>query len=148
MGDQYPQYEPPSEPDPERSPGDPAADNGAPDPFGFRPLDQDDLLALGFVPAHPGAMAASVMGGASLFLAVMNLFCCFTGLISLVLGPLAIVRGLRARREIDAQPGRYGNRGMATTAIVTGTLGTLGGALTTALYLAYVGLAFNTGYVY
>ncbi|UMG93793.1 DUF4190 domain-containing protein [Nocardioides sp. TF02-7] len=149
MGDQYPPYQPPSDPEPEPERPDDGGGSRDPrfDPYD-PPLGAHDLAAMGFAPAHAGAFRAMSLGGASLFLAVFNLFCCFSGIISLVIGPIAVGTGLRARREIDADPGRYGNRSMAVSGIVTGALGTVVGALTTVFYLFYVGLAFNAGFVY
>lgn len=41
-----------------------------------------------------------------------------------LLGPVAIWLGLRTKRDIKAQPGRYRDSGLSTAAIVTGALGT------------------------
>jgi hypothetical protein len=50
---------------------------------------------------------------------IVGCFCC--GL----LAPFALFYGLKARAEIDAQPGRYTNRGHATAGIVMGAIGTV-----------------------
>jgi Domain of unknown function (DUF4190) len=55
-------------------------------------------------------------------LAVAALVCGIVGLIifSIVLGPLAVIFGIRGRRQIDASGGAQKGRGMATAGIVLG----------------------------
>ncbi len=55
-------------------------------------------------------------------------------------GPFAIWLGLSAQREIDREPGRYGNRSHAVAGLTCGIIGTLLSLLVVA------GLAFVIGY--
>lgn len=59
---------------------------------------------------HPGAARA-------LRWALWSLLCWFGS-------PVALYMGLRAKREIEATPGRYANAGSATLAVVLGAVGT------------------------
>ena len=79
----------------------------------------------GTVPAnHPRATSAMVLGIVSIVLASS---CGIGGL----LGIVGIVQGRKVRSEIDAQPGRYAGRSMASAGIITGTIGVVLGALVT-----------------
>jgi hypothetical protein len=60
-------------------------------------------------PATPGSATAA------LILGICGLLVC-----GVILGPLAIVYGNKARREIDSSGGRLGGRGMATAGLVLG----------------------------
>jgi hypothetical protein len=77
----------------------------------------------GFVPTqHPQAITALVLG---ILGAVFGVSCGVGGLF----GIGGIVLGRRARREIDAEPGRFTGRGAATAGIVTGIIGLVVGVL-------------------
>ncbi len=54
--------------------------------------------------------------------------------------PFAWVIGARAKREIDAQPGRYTNRGSAEAGVVMGIIGTVLGVLAVAAVVLFFGL--------
>ncbi|HET6551023.1 MAG TPA: DUF4190 domain-containing protein [Solirubrobacter sp.] len=60
-------------------------------------------------PATPGSATAA------LILGICGLLVC-----GVILGPLAIVYGNKARRQIDSSGGRLGGRGMATAGLVLG----------------------------
>lgn len=79
---------------------------------------------------HGGATTSMVLGISSIAVAVIGLSC--YGVISwigAVLGPIALVKARSAMAEINADPARYKNRGMATTGQITGIIGTALGAL-------------------
>jgi hypothetical protein len=82
------------------------------------------------LPDHPQAQTAFVVGLVAL---VGGFFCA----LPIFVGPWAWVVGARARKEIDAAPGRYGGREKATAGMVMGIVATalLG------LVLAVVGVA-------
>ena len=61
---------------------------------------------------HPQATVAMVLG-------IMGWFCGVTGI-------PAIILGLKARREIDADPSQYTGRGQATAGLVLGIITTIG----------------------
>ena len=84
----------------------------------------------GFVPTqHPQAVTALVLG---ILGVVFGATCAVGGLF----GIGGIVLGRRARREIDAEPGRFTGRGAATAGIVTGILGLFVGVLYLAFFVA------------
>ena len=77
----------------------------------------------GAVPTnHPQATLAMVLGIISIVLASS---CGIGGF----LGIAGIVQGRKVRNEIDARPGTYTGRGMASAAIITGTIGIVLGSL-------------------
>ncbi len=91
--------------------------------------------AYGAVPTnHPRATSAMVLGIVSIVLASS---CGIGGL----LGIAGIVQGRKVRSEIDAEPGRYAGRSMASAGIITGTIGVVLGALVTIVVI----LAFALG---
>lgn len=102
--------------------------------------------AYGYQQTHSGASTAMILGIVSIVMALLNFFCCVTGVLSLGLGPAAIFLGLKAKREIDQQPTVYGNGGMAVAGLWTGVVGTVLGVLTVAFYLLFFGLVFSSGY--
>ena len=61
---------------------------------------------------HQGANQAMVLGIIAMVCLVVALFCCVT-IPGLVCAPVAWVKGAKAKNEIDANPGVYGNRGQA-----------------------------------
>lgn len=63
----------------------------------------------------PNKKATTAMG-----LGIVALLC--MPLLTVVFGPAALATGYLARREIDGNPGRYTNRGMATAGIVMAVL--------------------------
>lgn len=69
-------------------------------------------------PMHPQATTALVLG----ILGLAGTFVC--GL-PIVLGPFAWVLGARAKREIQAQPGRYRGLGESTTGMILGIITTV-----------------------
>jgi hypothetical protein len=90
---------------------------------------------------HKGAQNAMVLGIVALVCLGLSLFCCVT-LPGVFLAPFAWVVGARAKREIDASPGVYRNRGAAQAGVVMGIIGTVLGLLVLA---AFVGLAVLIG---
>ena len=70
---------------------------------------------------HPQAVLAMVLGIVGLVFSGV----CVGGLI----GIAGIVLGRKARNEIDAKPGRYTGRGMATAGLVTGIISCVFSAL-------------------
>lgn len=90
---------------------------------------------------HKGASTAMVLGIIAMVSMVVSLFCCVT-LPGVLCAPFAWVKGARAKREIDASPGVYGNRGQAAAGVVMGIIGSVVGLL---LVLAFVGVAVLIG---
>jgi hypothetical protein len=82
-----------------------------------------------------------VLGIVALGCLFVALFCCVT-IPGVLCAPVAWVKGSRAKREIDAAPGVYGNRGQAQAGVVMGIIGTFGGAL---VVLVLVGFAILVG---
>jgi hypothetical protein len=93
----------------------------------------------GFVPTqHPQAVTALVLG---ILGAVFGATCGIGGLF----GIGGIVVGRRARREIDAEPGRFTGRGAATAGIITGIVGLVIGVLYLAFLVAMLTLSDTSG---
>ena len=111
-GNPYPSYgQPPPTPQPGSYPQQPA--------YGVNPYQQP---AYGYVPPnHPQATTAMILGIVGLAL------CPFVGIAGFVLGG-------RVRREIDAAPGQWGGRGLATAGWVLGIIS----IVYAALVLAYI----------
>ena len=105
----------------EQPPADPYAQPDA-SPYGGNPYAVNPYQpayggygSYGVVPTqHPQAVLAMVLGIVGLVLSGV----CLGGLV----GIAGIVLGRKARREIDAEPGRYTGRGMATAGLVTGII--------------------------
>lgn len=68
---------------------------------------------------HKGATTALVLGIISVVCLVLGVFCCVT-IPGVLCAPFAWAGGARAKREIDASPGVYGNRGAAQAGMVMG----------------------------
>jgi len=90
---------------------------------------------------HRGASNARTLGIVALVSAGVALFCCVT-LPGVFCAPFAWAIGARARREIDANPGVYRNRGEAQAGVVMGIIGTVLGVL---VLLVVVGFAILIG---
>ena len=85
----------------------PGGGYGAPPPMGGPPYGGGGQ---GFPVDHPKGMTVLILG-------ILSLVCC---------GPLGIVawlQGNTALREIDAQPGRYGNRQLVQIGRILGIVG-------------------------
>jgi hypothetical protein len=91
----------------------------------------------GYLPQHPSATTAMVLGIVSL----AGLL--FTVGITLLLAPAAWVVGARAVREIDASPGRYAGRDRAQAGKVMGIIGTVLLALGILAVIAIFALAVS-----
>ena len=129
-----PGYLPPTPPQPPMTGPDPSAAWGAawaPEYAAPMPGSHD----------HQGAKQAMVLGIIAMACLVVALFCCVT-IPGLVCAPVAWVKGARAKHEIDANPGVYGNRGHAVAAIVMGVIGSICGVLVIA---ATIGVAILIG---
>ena len=85
---------------------------------------------------HQGAGQAMVLGIIAMVCLATGLGCCVT-IPGLVCAPIAWVKGARAKREIDAHPGVYGNRGQAVAGIVMGVIGSVGGVLVILAIVAF-----------
>jgi hypothetical protein len=90
---------------------------------------------------HKGANQAMVLGVVAMVCLGLSFVCCVT-IPGLVCAPIAWVKGARAKREIDANPGVYGNRGQAVAGTVMGVIGTICGVLVIA---AFIGFAVLVG---
>ncbi|MBJ7358917.1 DUF4190 domain-containing protein [Nocardioides sp.] len=90
---------------------------------------------------HPGAQKAMVLGIVSMVCLGLSLFCCVT-IPGVFAAPFAWVVGARAKREIDASPGVYRNRGAAQAGVIMGIIGSTIGVL---MVLAIVAFAVLIG---
>ena len=86
---------------------------------------------------HKGATTALVLGIVSLACFVCSLLCCIT-LPGVLCAPFAWYVGAKAKREIEASRGAYGNIGSAVTGMWMGIVMTLIGALSIAGVVALV----------
>lgn len=89
---------------------------------------------------HSGATTSMVLGIVALACLPLAFMCCGITLPGMLTAPFAWVIGARAKREIDAQPGRYGNRGSAEAGVVMGIIGTVLGVLAVAAVVLFFGL--------
>lgn len=85
-------------------------------------------------PEHPSATTAMVLG----IIGLVGILLC--GGVTLVVSPFAWAIGSRALREIDAEPGRYSGREMASAGRVMGIVGTGLLALAVVIVLAFIAL--------
>jgi hypothetical protein len=69
-----------------------------------------------------------VLGIVSMVCLGLAFFCCVT-IPGVFLAPFAWVVGAKAKREIDASPGLYRNRGAAQAGVVMGIIGSTIGVL-------------------
>jgi hypothetical protein len=90
---------------------------------------------------HKGANQAMILGIVAVVSLGLAFFCCVT-IPGLVCAPIAWGKGVSAKRDIDAMPGVYGNRGEAVAGIVMGIIGSVCGLLVIA---AFVGFAVLVG---
>jgi hypothetical protein len=84
---------------------------------------------------HKGAKTALVLGIVSVASVVLALFCCLT-LPGVFCAPFAWFTGARAKREIEAHPGTYGNLGSAVTGMWMGIVMSVIGFLVIGLFAA------------
>lgn len=79
----------------------------------------------------PGRVGAAHERGAStaLVLGILSLFC-----FGIVLGPAAVVVGLKARERIRASHGALEGEGMARAGVMLGAVGTLGAIVILVLF--------------
>jgi hypothetical protein len=129
-----PDFVPPAAPPPPLSSQDPAPAWGAAWTPAYGPV-------LPGSKDHQGASQAMVLGIVAMVCLVTGFFCCVT-IPGLVCAPIAWAKGARAKHEIDAYPGVYGNRGQAVAGIVMGVIGSIGGVL---VVLASVAFALLIG---
>jgi hypothetical protein len=123
---------PPAPPPPMASPPDPAGAWGA----GWTPV-YGPPLAGG--QDHKGAQNAMVLGIISMVCLGLAFFCCVT-IPGVFLAPFAWVIGAKAKREIDASPGLYRNRGAAQAGVVMGIIGSTIGILMVLAIAAFAAL--------
>jgi hypothetical protein len=118
---QQPYYQQPypQQPYPQPGPGQP--------PYGWAPKP----------PEHPSSTAAMVLG----LIGLVGILLC--GGLTLVISPFAWVIGGRAVREIDANPGRYSGREMASAGRVMGIVGTALLIVGILALIAIFGLVFS-----
>jgi hypothetical protein len=108
----------PRQPEPGRRPQpDPSQPQGQyplhPQQYGARPDLVYPLPLEGKLPDNSTATLSMVLG-------ILGL-----GSLLAILSPFAWVKGSQALAEIDANPGVYGNRGMAVAGRITGIIGTV-----------------------
>lgn len=88
---------------------------------------------------HQGATQAMVLGIVAMVCLVLAFFCCVT-IPGLACAPVAWFKGAKAKRQIDASPGVYGNRGQAVAGVVMGIIGTICGVLVILATVAFAAL--------
>lgn len=93
---------------------------------------------------HQGANQAMVWGIVAMICLATSFFCCLT-LPGVFAAPVAWVKGAKAKREIDASPGIYGNRGQAVAGITMGVIASIAGALMVAAFVGFAALV-GSGY--
>jgi hypothetical protein len=93
---------------------------------------------------HKGAKTSLVLGIISVVSVATAFFCCLT-IPGVFCAPFAWVVGARAKREIDANPGVYGNRGAAQTGMLMGIICTGLGLLLILGFIAVFALLGFTG---
>ena len=86
---------------------------------------------------HKGATTSLVLGSVSIVSLVLTPFCCIT-LPGLLCAPFAWGIGAKARREIEASPGTYGNLATASTGMWMGIVMTIIGTLAIAAVVALI----------
>ena len=91
---------------------------------------------------HKGGTTSLTLGIIAIVSLLLTPFCCLT-LPGIFCAPFAWVTGAHAKRDIERQPGVYGNLGAARTGMWMGIVMTLLGALVIA---AFVALAAWIGY--
>jgi hypothetical protein len=93
---------------------------------------------------HKGAQKAMVLGIVSMVCLGLAFFCCVT-IPGVFAAPFAWVIGAKAKREIDAAPGVYGNRGAAQAGVIMGIIGSTIGVLVVLAILAFAILIGTSG---
>jgi hypothetical protein len=93
---------------------------------------------------HKGAKTSLVLGIISVVSLVTAIVCCVT-IPGVFCAPFAWVVGARAQREIDANPGVYGNRSAAQAGVVMGIIGTVACVLVIAAVAVLV-VAIGSGF--
>lgn len=122
QGQAYPQgYGQPGYP---QAYGQPAYGQGYPQPFPS-------------VPNHPSANTALVLG----IVALGGGFVCGLPILA---GPFAWFMGAKVKREIDADPSRYGGRGEANAGMILGIVATVLLALAVLAIVAVIAIAAGT----
>jgi len=79
----------------------------------------------GAAPGYPAPLQDHPRSTTALVLGLVGLIGTFTFCLPVFLGPFAWAIGAKARREIDAQPGRYSGRGQAVAGMVLGIITTV-----------------------
>lgn len=98
----------------------------------------------GYGQSHGGATTAMVLGIVGIAVDIALLCCYGVGaIVGVGLGIAALVLGLKARREIDAQPHLYTNRSAAVAGIGTGIAAIAVGAISVIGWAVLVAFAFS-----
>ena len=123
-----------------------------PVPYGPPPTGQPYGFQPGWAPAygspypgslnHKGATTSLVLGIIAIVSLVLTPVCCIT-IPGVLCAPFAWAIGAKAKREIQQQPGVYGNLGTAQTGMLMGIVMTLIGAL---VILGFIALVAWIGY--
>jgi hypothetical protein len=121
-------------------PGAPGATPWAPypvNPQGANPYQVNQQYVAFGAPTHQLATTSLVLGIIGIAGIVLTPLFLLT-FVAAVCSPFAIWLGVRARREIRADPRRYGGEGVATAGLVTGIIGVVLGLIGLLLILAFV----------
>lgn len=108
---------------------------------------QNPVYGYGYGVNHSGATTSLVLGISSIVVAVIGgCMCLFLGAAAAIVGPFGIWQAVKARREIDAAPAQYVNRGNAVGGLVTSIIGTVLGGLVlvgSILVIVFYGFVFS-----
>lgn len=109
------------------------------------------VYGYGYGVSHGGATSSLVLGITSIVVAIIGTcMCLFLGVAAAIIGPFGIWQAVKARREIDAAPAQYVNRGAAVAGLATSIVGTVLGCLVvvgTILVIAFYGFVFSAASV-
>ena len=109
---------------------------------------QNPVYGYGYGVNHGGATTSLILGIASIVVAVIGTcMCLFLGAGAAILGPFGIWQAVKARREIDAAPAQYVNRGAAVGGLATSIVGTVLGGLVligSIVVVVFYGFVFST----
>ncbi|WP_341923979.1 DUF4190 domain-containing protein [Nocardioides psychrotolerans] len=120
--------------------GQPYAAPGYGQPYGQQPYGAPGYGVPGYGFAqqkNSTATTSMILGIIAVVSILATPFCCIT-LPGMLTGPFAIWTGVKAKREIDREPGRFGNRGQAVAGLVTGIVATVLAVLLVIVVVVFV----------
>ncbi|WP_309649490.1 DUF4190 domain-containing protein [Nocardioides sp.] len=108
-------------------------------PYGQQPYGTPGygVPGYGFAQKNSTATTSMILGIIAVASILATPFCCIT-LPGMLTGPFAIWTGVKAKREIDREPGRFGNRGQAVAGLATGIVATVLAVLLVIVVVVFV----------